>query len=152
MQARAERAASREAPRRWWRSLIQRRRRRGTWAYAVWLVVYIAFVAFVSTLSGPSAWLLLAPGLLVALLQWLRPTLLSWAALLLPTIGFTAVGGYFVLATNLGAHPRWEEDPAGAVASAVFLALLMGLCVALFFARPILDVDTEKGPSPPGQD
>jgi hypothetical protein len=127
----------------WLTALIRRRSRRGWWAYVIWLLVYlptaIMYAGAISFLSGASAaqmWPLLIP-IVIPIVQWVRPTILGWAVIFLPTFLYFAIGFYYAIRNNIGPHPQWEDDSEGVILGTVYLATLLGVCAALMFAaRP----------------
>jgi len=124
-------------------TLVERRSRRGWWAYVIWLVVYLPtammFAGEMFFHSGTRAaqmWPLLMP-IVVLITQWVRPTLLGWVVIFLPTFLYFGVGVYYAITNNLGPHPQWEHDSEGVILGGVFLAALLGVCLALTLAaRP----------------
>jgi hypothetical protein len=131
----------------WLVALVERRSRRGWWAYLIWLLVYLPtammFAGEMSFHGGAKTaqmWPLLLP-IVIIIVQWMRPTLLGWVVLSLPTMIYFGVGIYYLVDNNLGAQPQWKTDSAGVILGFVFLGALLCVCVALIFgARPrVLD-------------
>jgi len=122
---------------------IERRSRRGWWAYVIWLLIYlptaIMFWGEMSFHRGASVAQmspLLIP-IVILVVQWVRPTILGWVVISLPTFLYFGVGVYCLITNNLGPHPQWEHDSGGVILGSIFLAALFGACVALMFAaRP----------------
>ncbi len=86
--------------------------------------------------SAARMWPLLLPGAVI-ISQLIRPTVLGWPLILLPTLLYFGVGVYYAITNNLGPHPQWEHDSEGVILGSVLLAALLGVCVALLFAgRP----------------
>jgi hypothetical protein len=103
------------------------------------LILLLAYVLgammFIGDIGGGSArmWPLLIPiGIIVG--QWIRPTILGWVIIIVPTILYFAVGVYYLVANNIGAHPQWEDDAEGVILGSFFLAALLVLCTGLIFA------------------
>jgi hypothetical protein len=127
----------------WLAALVERRSRRGWWAYVIWLLVYLPtammFAGEMSAHGGAGAaqmWPLLIP-IVILIAQWVRPTILGWGVLFLPTLLYFGIGVYYLIRNNLGAHPQWEHDSEGVILGSVFLAALLVACAALMFAaRP----------------
>jgi len=106
----------------------------------IWLLVYLPtammFAGEMSFHNGARAaqlWPLLIP-VVILIVQWVRPTLVGWAVIFLPTVLYFGVGVYYAIRNNLGPHPQWEHDSAGVILGSAFLAGLFGACVALMFA------------------
>ena len=129
----------------WLAALIQQRNRRGWWVYVIWLLLYSATTMMFAGDTGASAaqmWPFLIP-VAILILQWVRPTLLGWAVISLPTCLYFCVGIYYAVANNLRSHPQWEYDSEGVILGSVFLAVLLGMCIALIVAaRPRLNQKT----------
>ena len=118
-------------------ALIERRRRSGSWAYAVLLLIYVPTAMMFARVKifqdGASAvWgiALLLP-VAIVVVQWIRPTVLGWAVILLPTLLYFAVGASSLIRGSLRNPPKWEYDPDGFVLGSAFLAVLLGVCVTL---------------------
>jgi hypothetical protein len=127
----------------WLVALVQRRSRRGWWVYVIWLLVYLftammyaGEIAFHSGVMAVQMWPLVIP-VLIVIAQWVRPTMLGWAVICLPTFLYFVVGVYYLVRNNLGPHPQWEHDSGGVILGSFFLAALLAACIALMFAaRP----------------
>jgi hypothetical protein len=120
----------------WLIALIRQRSRRGWWVYMIWLLIYAPTAMMFAGDSGASVarmWPLLIP-VAILVLQWVRPTILVWAVISLPTFLYFGIGIYYAITNNLGPHPQWEHDSEGVILGSVFLASLLGVCVALMFA------------------
>ncbi len=136
----------------WLWALIQRRSRRGWWAYVIWLLVYLFTammfadeMAFHTGATAAQLWPLLIP-ILIITVQWVRPTVLGWAIICLPTFLYFGIGVYYAVRNNVGPHPQWEHDLGGVILGAFFLTALLAACVALTFAaRPRALHDTLSG-------
>jgi hypothetical protein len=119
-------------------TLIQRRSRRGAWVYAILLLAYYMPTAMMLAsemrFANPAqAWPLLVP-LVVVIVQWVRPTILGWACIAMPTFLYFCIGVYYAVANNLGPSQQWEYDREGVVFGTVYLTVLLGVCMALTFA------------------
>jgi len=127
----------------WLVALVQRHSHRGWWAYLIWLLVYLFFammfageMEFHNGATAAQVWPLLIP-IVVVIVQWIRPTVLGWAVICLPTILYFGVGVYYMITENLGPHPQWEHDLGGVILGSLFLAVLLAACLSLMFAaRP----------------
>jgi hypothetical protein len=120
----------------WFAVVVQKRSRRGWWAYVIWLVVYVWSAMYFLGDTGTDVsemWPFLIP-IGIVILQLIRPTLLVWAVISLPTFVYFAVPIYYIIVNNIGPHPQWKDDSEGVILGAVFLTALFGLCVALIFA------------------
>jgi hypothetical protein len=123
----------------WLAALIKERSRRAWWAYLIWLLIYAPTAMMFVGSTGASAakvWPLLIP-VAILILQWIRPTILVWAVISLPTFLYFGVAIYYAITNNLGPHPQWEYDSEGVVLGSVFLAALLGVCVALMAAAKL---------------
>jgi len=99
-------------------------------------MMFAGEMAFHSGTRAAQLWPLLIP-VLIAILQIVRPTLLGWAIIFLPTILYFGVGIYYAITNNLGPHPQWENDEGGVILGSVFLAALLVICIAVgIAARP----------------
>jgi hypothetical protein len=86
--------------------------------------------------ASAQGWPLLIP-VIVVIVQWIRPTILGWAVICLPTLIYISVGACYIITENLGPHPQWERDPSGVVLGSLFLGVLLASCILLIFAaRP----------------
>ncbi len=93
-------------------------------------------VAFHSGATAGHLWPLLIP-IGIVIVQWVRPTVLGWAVIFLPTFMYFGLGVYYAVANNLGPHPQWEHDLQGVVLGSFFLGALLAACgVLMFAARP----------------
>jgi hypothetical protein len=132
------------------RTIFERRTRRGSWAYIVWLLAYLPLMGFIASFNGrPYLMLLLIP-LAVVLVQLAYPTLLGWAVLGIPTVFCTGVMFFFVVVTAPArAH---QHELAALVGSSVSAGVYGLVCGALWFARPKLvdAVVAESGAAPNG--
>lgn len=125
----------------WVRSLLGRRRRRGTWLYMVCLALYLFYGAgyaeeasFHFGTSPTALWFLLIP-LLVIVVQLAYPTLLGWATVLGGCAYYLITDAYY-LALNFG-WSQWRVDTSGFVMGLVLLAVLLGVCLGLYRYRPV---------------
>jgi hypothetical protein len=128
---------------RWLVALVERRSRRGWWAYVIWLLVYLftamMFAGEMTAHSGATAaqMLPLLIPVVIVIVQWVRPTILGWAVIFLPTFLYFGIGVYYAITNNLGPHPQWEHDLGGLILGSFFLAALLAACLAVMFAaRP----------------
>jgi hypothetical protein len=81
----------------WLAALIQKRSRRGWWAYVIWLLIYAPTVMMFAGDTGASParmWPFLIPVAILSL-QLVRPTILIWAVISLPT--FLYLGIYWTV-------------------------------------------------------
>lgn len=124
------------------RSLIERRGRRGTWAYAAWLVAYLVtawlFAGELAFHAGAGLFQmlpLLIP-VLVVVVQIVYPTLLGWVVILIPSVLYCGAGVYFLVRNATRRRPQWEDDPAGFVMGSVFVGAYLAVCLCLILARP----------------
>lgn len=135
---------------RWLVTLIERRSRHGWWAYVIWLLVYsftaMMFAGEVAAHSGAPAvqMLPLLIPILVVIVQWVRPTILGWSVIFLPTFLYFGVGVYYAITNNLGPHPQWEHDLGGLVLGSFFLAALLVACIAVTFAARPRRIDENR--------
>jgi len=121
-------------------ALIERRSRRGGWAYFVWLLVYsltammfageMEFHVGANTIQLSA---LLVP-ILIVVVQLIRPTILGWIVIFSPTFLYFCVGVFYFVGNNLGSRPQWQDDLEGVVLGSLFLVALLGACMALSFA------------------
>ena len=118
--------------------VVRQRSRGGWWAYLIWLLLYL-FTAFLfagevyfHSGAGASQLLPLLIPVVIVLLQWVRPTILGWSIIFLLTVLYFCVGVYYVFTNDLGR----AYDSSGLVVSSLFLLALLGVCIALAFARP----------------
>jgi len=138
-------------------ALVQRRSWRGWWAYVIWLLVYLVTammfadeMAFHSGATATQMWPLLIP-IVIIVVQWVRPTVLGWAVICLPTFLYFGVGVYYAVTNNLGPHPQWEHDSQGVILGSFFLAALLAACIALTLAarpRRIHEIKTAEPDGP----
>jgi hypothetical protein len=118
---------------RWLVALTKERSRRGWWAYLIWLLLYAPTAMMYVDDTGASAiklWPLLIP-VAILILQWVRPTIIVWAIISLPTFLYFGIGIYYFITNNLGPHPQWEHDSEGVILGSVFLGLLLAVCIVL---------------------
>jgi hypothetical protein len=126
------------------RRLIVRRHRRHTWAYVLWLMVYLpTALLFAGELSahGGAGILGISPLLIpvtIAIAQMIYPTLLAWAVITLPSVVYAGVGVFYLIRNATEKHPQWEYDSSGFILGSIFVAGFVVVCVALSFARPRL--------------
>jgi hypothetical protein len=114
---------------------IKRRTRRGSWAYILWLLAYLPLMLFIASFHRrPDQMLLLIP-IVVVLTQLAYPTLVGWAAIVIPSMFVTGVALFFVVLTAPG---RVQENLPALVISSVAAGVYVLVCVALWFARPKL--------------
>jgi hypothetical protein len=85
----------------WLVALVQRRSRRGWWVYVIWLLVYLFTammyadeMAFHSGATAMQMWPLVIP-IVIVIVQWVRPSVLGWAVICLPTFLYFGVGVYY---------------------------------------------------------
>jgi len=99
-------------------------------------MMFAGEMSFHSRARAAQMWPLLIP-IVILIVQWVRPTPLGWAVIFMPTFLYFGVGVYYAISNNLGPHPQWEYDSEGVILGSVFLAALLGVCIALTFAaRP----------------
>ena len=68
---------------------------------------------------------------LVALVQLIYPTVLGWAAIILPTAIYGALGVWTVASDFTRTSAHWESDPSGLVLGIVFLAVVLAVFAGL---------------------
>jgi uncharacterized membrane protein len=117
------------------RTIFERRTRRGSWAYIVWLLAYLPLLGFIASFNGrPYLMLLLIP-LAVVLVQLAYPTLFGWAVVVIHTVFCVGVMFFFVVVT---APARLHQHELTALVTSSVAAGVYGLvCGALWFARPM---------------
>ena len=141
---------------RWLFVLVQLRSHRGWWAYVIWLLVYLftamMFADEMAAHSGATATQLLPLliPIVIIVVQWIRPTVLGWAVVSLPTFLYLGVGIYYEIKNDLGPHPQWEHDSEGVILGWFFLAALLAACLALTFAARPRRVHETKTAEPDG--
>lgn len=123
------------------RSMFQRRERRHTWAYLVWLLVYVfeawflvQWADFVRFLLGAPPfpnWPFVLP-IAIVVAHVVYPTLVGWLLVLLPSIAWTAFATYCVICSVI--EMPLQKIEWGTVL--LFVATPIAVCVALVFARP----------------
>jgi hypothetical protein len=119
----------------WLAALLQKRSRRGWWAYVTWLLVYAPTVMVFAGDTGASArqmWPFLIP-VPILVLQWVRPTILVWAVISLPT--FLYLGIYSYYAITVGPQRQWISEDV--ILRCVFFSALLGASVALMAAAKL---------------
>ena len=118
--------------------LVERRTRRGSWAYILWLLAYLPPMVWIagdlSFQVHPYQLLPLLIPIGVVLVQIAYPTLLGWAVIAIPSALFAGVGVFFVVLTAPARDS--QHEPAGLVISSVAAGVYVLVCVALWFARP----------------
>lgn len=118
---------------------VKRRTRRNSWAYMLWLLAWLPpMVWMAGNLSfhvPPFRLLPLLIPLVVVLAQLAYPTLLGWAAIIVPSTFATGVMLFFVVVTGPG---RVHDNLPALVISSVAAGFYVLVCVALWFARPEL--------------
>ena len=119
-------------------ALVERRPRRGSWAYILWLLAWLPPMVFIAgDLSfdvRPYQLLPLLIPILVVLVQLAYPTWFGWAVIVIPSVFFAGVGTFFVILTAPARVQRHE--PTALVISSVAAAVYVLVCAALWFARP----------------
>lgn len=122
--------------------LVGRRSRQGSWAYAVWLMLYLLTawlfageLAFHSG-AGPYQMLPLLIPVFVVAAQIAYPTLLGWSLIFVPSILYCGAGIYFLLRNSIQMQPQWDYDPGGFIMGSFFVIAYLTVCLCLLFARP----------------
>jgi hypothetical protein len=115
------------------KALIERRTRRGWWAYLLWLPAYLILIGLIGADEDPPAWWLLPLSipLAVTLVQWIYPTILGWAAISIPTLLYAGQLLYLTVR-----YEGVEADTTGTVLNWVFFGYLAPVCAVLVLARP----------------
>jgi hypothetical protein len=131
-------------------ALVERRTRRGSWAYLLWLLAYVPMMIFCADFAfwnlRPFQLLPLLIPIVIILVQLIWPTLLGWAVIALPSVFVAGVG---VVSVILTASARVQQDELGAlVISSVAAGVYVLVCVALWFARPKLADAAAVQPNP----
>jgi hypothetical protein len=125
-------------------AFIARRKRRRSWVYICWLVIYIpvALIFDGDVLSrnvglfGQSVLLIPVAGVIA---QMIYPTWLGWFVIFVPTILYTGAGLYYLFQnTFVEKPPQWQDDREGFVIGAILMAVLVSICAGFIFARPKL--------------
>jgi hypothetical protein len=122
------------------RSLVERRTRRGSWAYILGLLVWLPPMVFaagdLSFHVRPYQLLPLLIPVVVVLVQLAYPTLFGWAVIVIPS-AFTAGVMFFFVVLIAPARVQ-QHELAALVISSIAAAVYVLVCVALWFARPRL--------------
>jgi hypothetical protein len=123
--------------------LIKRRSRRGWWIYVIWLLSYVLSVMLYLGDTGADlaqVWPLFIP-IPILVLQWVRPTVLVWVAISLPTFLYFGIVAFYEIIDITGPRPhgqsQWDSDSQGVILGWIFFAAWLVVCIALMFApRP----------------
>jgi len=123
------------------RKIVERRNYRGWWAHIVWVLAYTAFILLMLGNLGAQdlgdllhAWFLFIP-LGFVIIQWIRPTLIGWALINLPGVGYIlAVVVWLVWCTV--APPSWYSppNPSEWLYGLLFLGFLAALQAGILYA------------------
>jgi hypothetical protein len=120
-------------------ALIQKRSRRGWWAYVIWLLIYVPSIMLFAGDTGTSVgqmWPFLIP-VAILVLQLVQPTILVWAVISLPTFLYFGIFIYYAIAYKVGPQPMWDYDSQGVILGWVFFPALLGACVSLMVAAKL---------------
>ena len=131
-------------PHRLARSLFQRRHRRHSWAYVLWLLAYLPTawlyageLAFHAGARAYQMWPLLVP-VAIVIAQMIYPTLAGWVVILIPSVLYTGVGVFYLIRNATEKQPQWQYDLSGFIMGFIFVGAFIAVCAALIFARPRL--------------
>ena len=119
-----------------WRNLgrlVERRSRRGWWAYLLWLVVYVVaesiYAESFASAGEPIGTAQLALALTVpvafVVIQWVRPTRLVWGMFAAPSIVFAGNALFYSIAYG------WDADTA--LESVSYIGLILATCASVLW-------------------
>jgi hypothetical protein len=122
------------------RSLFQRRPRRHTWAYVLWLFAYVPAAWLFAGDTGAQVyqlWPLLVP-VVIVVAQMMYTTLVGWVVIVVPSALYSGVGVFYLIRNATETPPQWQYDSSGFIMGLIFIGAFVAVCVALIFARPRL--------------
>jgi hypothetical protein len=119
------------------RSLFNRRTRRASWAYILWILAYLPLMVFVSDFLffrlRPYQYLPVLIPVAVIIVQLAYPTLLGWAVVVIPSVFVAGVGVVSVVITVPARD--LPHDLGRLVMSSIAAGGYVLVCAALWYAR-----------------
>ena len=109
---------------------------RAWWAYVLWILIYLFICALghEDVLPDP-AWLALIPVVLV-IMHMIYRTAMGWLIILVPTLLYSGVGVYYMVADFTEERPMWSHDPVHFIFLAFFVGALLATCAGLLADGP----------------